>query len=713
MTQNSWGYRPALDGTRTIAVYLVVLFHAGMSTFAGGFIGVDLFFVLSGYLVTNVIVSEMENTGAIRLRRFYARRVRRLLPASVVVIVTIALLWVLVAPLTERLGLINDARSALLYYANWHFLIQDQDYFAAAGAESPFVHFWSLAIEEQFYVVYPLILIGLVRLRSRVSEPWRGLMVPGGLAALFAASLTLQILWSQINATHAYYGTDARLYQLLAGCLLAILGRQVSRSWGRAGNTLAGVAVIALILTSTRIVDVTPSTRGIIAMACSVGLIAGLERGGNGWVSAILSRPLPVYLGRISYGTYLWHWPIVLTLGRIFDVAPWMLGIMTILVATGMAALSAQVLEMPIRNAARLDPWPRTVVAVGLTCSALVALTIPRILESEAKPAIAASRTAQIEIGSTSSGPGVTEDQLVEDLEAALAAGPPAGRDGSADFQTLTEIVGTARRPVSTDIDWASFSDDSFDAPLCDASTPENCTLVDGDGMHILLVGDSTARTFIPMLLELAKQKDLTISANVRQACGWTVGSYRTDQNDNEICKGARDGWYATAIPRLNPDLIILAQRSMTGPQWDERLRADDPDIDRLPLAERLAALSNSTLDALEQFGIPIVVTEPVAAPIGWNILDCMSGATVVRECAFRMDDSPEDVERALRERADRSSLIRSVDLDRVVCPLFPTCIPYVDDTVVWRDGIHVTTSYWTLHRESVWAAWQATTPTG
>ena len=179
---------------RTLAVYLVVLFHAGLGWIDGGFIGVDLFFVLSGFLVTIVIVSEIDRTGTLRLSSFYARRVRRLLPAAAVVVVATAFVYVLVAPVSERLSLVRDAQSALLYVANWNFLAQSGDYFAADADKSPFLHFWSLAIEEQYYVFFPVLLLLLTRRGRR----W----TVGVLAALCAASVLAQLVWAQVDTDH-------------------------------------------------------------------------------------------------------------------------------------------------------------------------------------------------------------------------------------------------------------------------------------------------------------------------------------------------------------------------------------------------------------------------------------------------------------------------------------------------------------------------------
>ena len=151
-----WTYRPELDGLRSVAVYLVVLFHCGVGPFDGGFVGVDLFFVLSGFLVSHVIWAEVDKHGSFRLGWFYARRVRRLLPAAVLVIVATAAVQLLVASAPQREGMLRDGQAALVYLSNWQFIADSRDYFAAdAASASPFLHYWSLSIEEQFYVVAP------------------------------------------------------------------------------------------------------------------------------------------------------------------------------------------------------------------------------------------------------------------------------------------------------------------------------------------------------------------------------------------------------------------------------------------------------------------------------------------------------------------------------------------------------------------------------
>ena len=212
-----FGHRPALDGLRTVAVYLVVLFHAGLERFEGGFVGVDVFFVLSGFLVSNVLLTELDRHGEIRLWRFYARRVRRLLPAATATILGTSAIMLAVGTQVDRLTLVGDARAASLWFANWHFLFESESYFATDDLESPFLHFWSLSIEEQFYLAFPILLLLVWRWTSR--RPRR--LAPVLLAAT-VIGVVAQVVVASGDPDAAYFGTHARIYQLLAGCTAGV-----------------------------------------------------------------------------------------------------------------------------------------------------------------------------------------------------------------------------------------------------------------------------------------------------------------------------------------------------------------------------------------------------------------------------------------------------------------------------------------------------------
>ncbi|MCU1358887.1 MAG: acyltransferase, partial [Ilumatobacteraceae bacterium] len=386
-----FSHRPHLDGLRTVAIYLVVLFHAGLTRFEGGFIGVDVFFVLSGFLVGSVIVHEYEATGRVDLVKFYARRVRRLLPAAVVTVVGVSAMSVVVEPRLARDGFVDDAQSALLYFANWHFLSDATNYFATDVDKSPFLHFWSLAIEEQFYVVFPLLLVGLFVLAKRLDRP---AVVPAGLGVALVASLTAQLALAQHDPLRAYYGTDTRFYQLLAGTTLAVLVRQTTlarqlsnrRGWAGAHRMASSSAVLALAATvfvATDAFDGSTAWRGVAATVCTVALIVACEVAPTGLLGRFLASAPMTYLGRISYGTYLWHWPLIVLAVPVLDLGPWQRAAWSGIGGTALAALSFALIESPIRTSKFVLRRPGTVIVCGLTLSLIAAIVlVPPILHS-------------------------------------------------------------------------------------------------------------------------------------------------------------------------------------------------------------------------------------------------------------------------------------------------------------------------------------------
>jgi peptidoglycan/LPS O-acetylase OafA/YrhL len=202
-------------------VYLVVAFHAGLHRFSGGFIGVDIFFVLSGFLMTRILVRELVQRDRVRLPHFYARRFRRILPAAAVTLLVSAFVYGIVASPFEGAVAGGDYRASFLYYANWHFISQASNYFAPAVGASPVMHFWSLAVEEQFYLTWPLVLTGLF-LIARLARRWQWWALRALMGAAVVASAAWALHLATTNLDRAYYGTDARVYQLVAGGLIAI-----------------------------------------------------------------------------------------------------------------------------------------------------------------------------------------------------------------------------------------------------------------------------------------------------------------------------------------------------------------------------------------------------------------------------------------------------------------------------------------------------------
>jgi len=682
-----WGYRPAIDGLRTVAVTLVVLFHAGVAGVANGFVGVDLFFVLSGYLVTNVMLAEYRGSGTVRLRRFYARRVRRLLPAAVLLVVVVAAATLLVLPRLTRVSLVADARAALLYVANWHFLGDATDYFAADVHGSPFLHFWSLAIEEQFYVVYPLALLGLLWLGRRLGRPT--LVVASGLASLLAVSLLLQVVIARGDALAAYYGTHTRLYQMLAGALLAV-------TWGAHGGpavaslrtrlaapllrqvSLAGLAAVAclgvLVGVASDIGSLSPSVRGIVACGASVVVIASLEVAPASGLARLLGRPTMTYLGRISYGTYLWHWPVIVLLRAALDVGPWTMAALALVGGTAMAALSFAVLETPVRRSPRLDPWPRVVVAAGLATSLVVAVAVVGpVLRNDTRPAL---RVREVPV---LAGGG--------DSAAALAADVPAA------------------------LDLAATEPPEYDYAACSPENVAACVLADHGDVTVLLVGDSNAMVLVPALQELAAEHGFRFAATTQVGCPWQIGLVWVvdDTARRDRCIAARDGWYDAIVPALQPDVVLTVHVPRDpGSRADGSTFAPQDPADDRPLEEVVADATAATVDRLTADGAQVVLFEPMAYAAD-DPTACLSGAVTVGECAFQANTEPFPTELLYRALAAERADVGVVDMDHIACPYLPLCVPMIDGELVFRNQFHLSNQWLMDHRAALWALIEAT----
>ena len=653
-----WTYRPELDGLRAVAVYLVLLFHAGLPWAHGGFIGVDLFFVLSGFLVTSVILGEIDVTGSLRLGRFYARRVRRLLPAALVVIVATSLLFVLIASSARRVPLVGDAQSALLYVANWHFLAQSGDYFATGVDKSPFLHFWSLAIEEQYYVVFPLLVVALSRTTRRRTV--------GVLAALLALSLGSQLVWAQLDSSHAYYGTDARLYQLLAGSLCAV----AIRTWNprvapRTAGSIAVAGLVGVVVLGSGLVDLSASLRGVGATVASALVISGLVLDGSTRPARLLARPVPVFLGRISYGTYLWHWPVILAATTLLDVGPGVVAVLALAVATGLAAASYELLEMPIRRSKQLDRMRWYPAVAGVAASALVAATVvPWALQSDRRPVLAAADAVQ--------------RPVVEGADPA------------------------ARVPAGTD--WSAVREDHGKEGSCDARTVERCTVVTGPGPHVLLVGDSQAQMLVPMFERIAKEHGLTLSLNVRAGCPWQEGltNLKASPEVQQRCEDARVGWYDDVLPKLRPDVVVVLDRPRDDPdEWQDVLQRRDGR--QQSLETETLRTSRDTLRKITDVVPRTLLVERLVVPETFDPAECLSTVGRASRCAVRVPRAASRTDGYYVTAAARSPRVATLDLNPAFCPGAPVCDAVVDDQVVWRDDHHLTARYAVARRDQAW----------
>lgn len=350
-------YITGLDGIRAIAVIMVLAYHLKLALFKSGFLGVTVFFVLSGYLITGILISEVEEEGTIDLKNFWLRRIRRLVPA----VMSMAVVIIFVSTVVNRVIFTKgckDFLASVLGFNNWWQIFNKVSYFEAAGVPSPFTHCWSLAIETQFYLIYPLILLGIYKLAKSRGEgrAKRGLLFAGVtlLLALISVILMIVLFDPQQDASRVYYGTDTRAFSLLFGALLAILWdyRMVPRRLSASVNMVLGSVSFAVLLVMTIAINGSSNfwyRGGQFVGTILTVLVIYTVLGRKTWLSRFLSNPVLKWIGDRSYSIYLWHYPIILLISKGIK-ASWWITLIEIVLSVVLAELSYRFIETPIRH---------------------------------------------------------------------------------------------------------------------------------------------------------------------------------------------------------------------------------------------------------------------------------------------------------------------------------------------------------------------------
>ncbi|HEX4161333.1 MAG TPA: acyltransferase family protein [Acidimicrobiales bacterium] len=391
-------YLPALDGVRAFAVIAVMMFHGGIPRMDGGFMGVDAFFVLSGFLITSLLIGEWRQTLTIKLGAFWARRARRLLPALLLMLLFVAFFAAVIVPKGTYGALRLDALSTLLYVSNWHFILINSNYFAENSATaSPLLHTWSLAVEEQFYLIWPLVVLGVMHFTRSL----KALFLLCVAAAIGSAVWMYVVYDGGLNTNRAYLATDTRSQCLFIGCaiavglvLLAQRGHEQGRLakgdlWRPASN--AGLAVcgalgivgaigaVSIWLLTTSLSSF-PYSGGFFLIGLSVGaVIVAAVAAPRSIVPRFLALAPIRYVGRISYGLYIWHWPLFIWLNhQRVGLYGWQLFVVRAAVTFAVSVASFHLVERPIRMGTFVSQWRAWLVVpagVGAVIVALIAAT--------------------------------------------------------------------------------------------------------------------------------------------------------------------------------------------------------------------------------------------------------------------------------------------------------------------------------------------------
>lgn len=407
-------FRADIEGMRAVAVGLVVLYHGFHAPFTGGFVGVDVFFVISGFLITNLLLQEKVRNGRISISRFYARRVRRILPAAtLVVLVTVFVAY-------HWLGFIagnqiaDDAKWTAVFMANIHFALLGKDYLGSQLRPSPLQHMWSLGVEEQFYLVWPALFLGLVLL-VRGERHRNALAVT--LLSIIGTSLAWSIVQTQTNATWAYFSPVTRAWELALGALVAVLATFAARlrpTWLTEVLSLCGIVgimVSALVLNSSTHYPGSAVALPVISTAVLIAIGCANQRTLVG--RALALRPMQ-WIGARSYSLYLWHWPFLIVAAEYFgDDLSAAQNAGLLLLAVAAAAITYRLVENPIRHARSLAARPRLTLAMG---AILIVATVGIAQWQIAKAATVSQRHASAPVAG---GPYATTAQVVEAVEAA------------------------------------------------------------------------------------------------------------------------------------------------------------------------------------------------------------------------------------------------------------------------------------------------------
>jgi peptidoglycan/LPS O-acetylase OafA/YrhL len=436
-------HRRGIEGLRALAVAAVLLYHAGVGWLPGGFLGVDVFFAVSGYLITSLLLAELDATGRISLRSFWSRRARRLLPAVGALLLVVTIVALIGAH--DALGrLRGDVVAAMAYVSNWWQIIRGETYFESFGRPPLLRHLWSLAVEEQLYIVLPLVVAFAGRRRR--------LLAAGALLGAVASSVLLRVLWHDTDPSRAWFGTDTRSAPLLVGVGLALLLPMAKRRRlaGGARRALEMVAVaalagLALIMLTVGDRDAALPRWGFPLTAALSGVAVVALTSPSSRIGRVLGiRPLH-WLGTRSYAVYLWHWPvIVLTRPHVdVEVAGWRLLTARLLITAVLAEVSWRIVEQPVRTGSFVRSWFELrqalrvriaiaatavvavlAVALGVGMSSAATTATPELLATASVGTTTATTLARIPPTTTTSSPATTVTSIAPPAPAPPAPAP-------------------------------------------------------------------------------------------------------------------------------------------------------------------------------------------------------------------------------------------------------------------------------------------------
>ncbi len=686
------GFRPDIEGLRAVAVVAVVLFHADIPGVGGGFVGVDVFFVISGFLITGLLWREASSTGTVRLAGFYGARARRLLPASATVGVVIMLGAAALVPALLSRGIIDDGIASALYVSNYRFMLQGVDYLATNLPPSPFQHYWSLGVEEQFYLVWPALIIATAwlirRARRRAAAPADSSERPYlvVLALVAVVSFALSLVATRLAPPVAFFSLPTRAWELAVGGLVAL----TAGHWRRLpplSAAIAGWGGLALILLACiRLGRSTPypGTAALLpVLGAALVIGAGCAAPARGCGRALAVRPMRA-IGRVSYSWYLWHWPVLLVAmpAAAWPKQPLWPAIAAIVLSLGLAVLTLRFIENPLRFAGPVRRSATRSLAVGGAATAVAVCVGVALLAVVPTP-----------VGRGPAAPALT----------ITATPPPNGSDIAAYDATIRQAFAQVQAAVAASADLKAVPS-NLNPPLADAKErplgskgclrdillvdhPQCATGDTASSTTVALVGDSNAAMWEPAFEEVAAQRHWRLETLAKGYCPLLDLPIAIPLFGREYTECEQ--WRGQILARLqaeHPRLVVLSMMRRYGAQygWASGFTSYDP--------AWIAGLTRQ-VQQLRRTGAAVLVLGAIPDPQSVVPLCLSLHLDDASACSPPTSKAVNRAGIAAESAATKAGGGQYADLTELFCTA-DRCPAIVGNTLVYRDQDHVTFEY-------------------
>lgn len=665
--QTGQAYRSDIEGLRAVAVLLVLLWHAGVPLVSGGFIGVDVFFVISGFLITGLLVSEMTAKGRISLVKFYARRAKRLLPAVAVVLGSVLALTYLFLPEIRWKDTAGDVIASAFYVVNWQLADRSVDYLAADNAQSIVQHFWSLAVEEQFYLLWPLLIV----LATGASRLWklgsrsRRLILLVLLLCVGVPSLIWSFHLTFAEPGRAYFVTTSRLWELAIGAVLAVCAGTLAQI-PRWVAVVGGWIGLALIVGSAIVLNESTPFPGYAALFPTLGagivVAAGVAAANHG-PAILLGTSVLRAIGTLSYSLYLWHWPLLI-------VAEAKLGELSVATSTAFVALSFipayltyRLVENPLRHSALLTRLPSLTLGVGVICTVLPVMAAAAFLLPERQPkfipanGMGTSATGAAVLGANPDGDpkGLPVDSVDWFT--------PSATDARGDLPAVYD-EGCHAGPTETELKFCAYGDKNSE-------------------FTAVLVGDSHAAQWVSPFQHLAATQGWRLLTYTKSSCPFIDGLVLYKEQPYQSC----DEWNRALradLLRQRPDVVITSNSIYKVVQRDGSVGPDGT----FAMVSAMRLMWGDLVNA----GIRVVVIRDTPRP-RIDVAECVSAnAGRLSRCSVDRVKALTGIGEIQKEAA-KLSRAAFWDLNAAICPT-PRCAAIIGNVLVYRDSNHITDTY-------------------